>query len=72
MNEVQMARAETIVELSCSINDAIVEISKRHGNDPHLSAIVASALAMSINSIDKLSPGFNTFMVKMLEHENEV
>ena len=67
MNELDMTRVETIVELNDAFNKAIVDITKMHGDDPRLPHMIASAYTMSINQIDKLSPGFTGFMIKMLE-----
>jgi hypothetical protein len=71
MNELDMMRGETIVELSNEIITSVKKILLSHGPDPQLVAILAAGYTMSINEIEKQSPGFSKFMVKMLEKEDE-
>jgi len=70
MNELDMMRGETIVELSNEIILAVKKILLSHGPDPQLVTILAAAMTMSINEIAKQSPGFDKFMVEMLENED--
>lgn len=70
MNELDMARVETVMELNNEFVTAIKKIVKSHGDDPRLAHIIASAYTMSINQIDSLSPGFNKFMIAMLTNEH--
>ena len=70
MNELDMARVEMVIELNNEFVIAIKKIVKTHGDDPRLAHIIASAFTMSIGQIDKLSPGFNDFMIVMLKDEH--
>jgi hypothetical protein len=67
MNELDRARLDTILEINDGFMDYIMKITKTHGEDPELVAILASAFTLSINQIDKIAPGFVKYMVQMLE-----
>lgn len=69
MNEIDMARAETIIELSNALLTAIRTVLKVHGDDPQLASVLAASLTMTIREVDHNAPGFIKHMYKMLEHE---
>ena len=69
MNELDMARAETIVELSRSLLETIKSNLKVHGNDPRLSSVLAASLTITIKEIDNMAPGFCKHMYMMLEQD---
>jgi hypothetical protein len=71
MNEMNMIRAETIVELSRSMMETIRSELKKHGDDPHLAAVLAAAYTMSIHEVDILAPGFTKLMSDMLKAEKD-
>ena len=70
MNELEMARAETITELSNEFIKSMKKILLSHGPDPQLISILVAAYTMSIKEVEKQSPGFTHFMAKMLESED--
>lgn len=71
MDELMQARVNTIVEMSDSLIEQSVKAIEIHGgNDPHNFHILASAYTMTINRIDRISPGFKEFMYRMLQDRN--
>ena len=73
MNELELARVETVIEMKNEILKAIHKVGMNHGeNDPEMDSIIASAYTMSITSINKIYPEFVEFMIQMLELENDV
>lgn len=71
MNELERSRVDAILEINEGIIVHINNIFKMHGEDPELSSILSAAFALSINQIDKISPGFTNFMIQLLSVENE-
>jgi hypothetical protein len=71
MDEMTRARVESIIEMSRDIMGAIIENSKKHGDDPNLGHIVSSALTLSIRDLNKIAPGFTELMRRMLEAEED-
>lgn len=71
MDEMTRARVESIVEMTADIMDAIIKISKKHGDDPNLGHIVSASLTMAIRDINKIAPGFTGLMRAMLENEDD-
>jgi hypothetical protein len=68
MDELTQARVNTIVDISDALIEQTVNLIEIHGkNDPHNFHILASAYTMTINRIDKISPGFKQFMHQMLK-----
>jgi len=73
VNELELARVETVIEMKNEILKAIHKVGMNHGeNDPEMDSIIASAYTMSITSINKIYPEFVEFMIQMLELENDV
>ena len=69
MDELMQARAESIVELSNDIVDAVLKIAKTHGDDPHLPHIIVSGFTLAAKDLDRAAPGFITFLSGMLKEE---
>ena len=72
VNELELTRVETVVELKNEILKTIHRVGMAHGeNDPEIDSIIASAYTMSILSIAKIYPDFVEFMIQMLELETD-
>lgn len=69
MNELEMARIETIMELSDAFIKTTSDIATTYGDDPELAAILAAAYTMSIKRIEIVCPGFSNYVCTLLEDE---
>lgn len=69
MNEqMDMARAEAICEISAAMAKAAGLALERHGNDPTARILLTAAVAMFIENIDReIAPGFKKVVAAMLE-----
>lgn len=71
MDELQRARLESIIELSNDMLACIIDQAKTHGDDPYLAQIIGSAMVLTIRDINKISPGFDNFMYRMMEPKDD-
>ena len=66
-DELNTMRAQTIVDMSNSVLASCMDHIKAHGyNDPQSTHIIAAALSMTIERIDKVVDGFRDHMAAML------
>ena len=67
-DDVTMTRVDSIITISDNIIKVILDQMDIHGrNDPNLSQVVISGLAMSVLRINKLAPGFKEATKSMLD-----
>ena len=67
-DDVTMTRVDSIITISDNIIKVILDQMDIHGrNDPNLSQVVISGLAMSVLRINKLVPGFKEATRDMLD-----
>lgn len=64
------AGTEAICEIKAALFKGAGDALVRHGPDPHSAVILAAAVCMFIDTVEKeISPGFRKMVVALLEHQ---
>lgn len=65
-DQLQLARADAVNEIVCGFFKVSLEALARHGDDPHVQAILGTALAMFIEKVDEGAyPGFKRHLTTL-------
>ncbi|HYM31827.1 MAG TPA: hypothetical protein VEU47_11030 [Candidatus Cybelea sp.] len=61
------ARIEAVDEVARALLTASGEALQRHGDDPFTDVILGAAVAMFVEKVEKIIPGFAPKLIKLLE-----
>lgn len=49
--DLELARAEAVMEVASALLTAAGSVMKRHGNDPYAGAVLSAGIALALNQI---------------------